>query len=181
MNVTRMMNFCVPQDEYVLVVSDVGRIGFNNGFIEVDINGERIHRVEGNFGSTECTKFDANGIKAQKRNGSLESGPGEFGETYHFNVSSQDTTVVCRASPERYMEEPIPITAGRYARVAISLSNPSHGVCINDVTRLDIAIAGTATTVFPVEDVSTVWVSSRIVECRGESKLSCFASCPYLG
>jgi hypothetical protein len=176
---TRIIILCVPQDDYVLVVSDVSRDGFDDGFIEVAIDGERIHRVDGNFGYTVCTKFGADGIKADKRSGSLETDPGEFGEAYRFDASGQDTTVVCRVSAEPYLEEPVPIMAGRYMRVAVSLSNPSHGVCINDVSRLDIALAGSVTTVFPAEDVSTVRFSSEIIECRGESKLAWYA-CPAI-
>ncbi|CAB9502047.1 Extracellular metalloprotease [Seminavis robusta] len=167
-NDTRIMNFCVPRDEYVLVVTDAGRDGFADGFIDVAVDGKQIHRVQGDFGATECIKFGPDGVKTESRNAAV-SNDKVFGESYHYVVSGQETGITCSASSEQYLEEPVPIVKNLYMRVAVSISNVTEGVCINDVTKLDIAIDGSVTNVYPRDDNDLYRFDSSVVKCRGET------------
>lgn len=172
-NDTRTISFCVPQGDYILGVTEQGRGGFPDGFIELSVNGALVHRVDGNFGSTECVKFNVNGPTAELRN-SVETIGTDFGERYQYDATGKDTTVTCSASPELFYREPVPIQKGRFMRVVVALTNATKGMCINSVPKIDMEISDITTTVFPSDDATASFFASRVLECGGEECVVAF-------
>ena len=170
-NKTRNLVFCVPEGDYVLAVTDVGRDGFEQGYIELYANANFVHRVDGNFGSTECLKFNANGAVAEMRN-SEETIGAEFGDLFHYESQSQVVTVSCAASNEPCYTEPVAVAKGYVMKVDVALENATVGVCVNNVTRVEVGVEGDEfLTVFPTDDGVPGLFSSRLLSCRGHSKI----------
>lgn len=169
-NKTRHLMFCVPEGDYVMGVTDVGRNGFEDGYFDLWVNGQEVHRVNGSFGSTECLRFNANGAAAETKN-EVESPGADFGEPYHFDVEGQDATVSCFALDEPYYSEPILVRRGHVMKVNVSLENAIDGVCVNDVTKLEIGVAGNERiSVFPSSESDSSYFPSRVTSCGGHCK-----------
>ena len=160
-NSTRDLNICVPLGEYVLAVSYFDIHGFATGAIELKINERFVHQVSGASGSTDCVKFDSSG-----KLGDLSSqGPDFFG-AYRYNMPEFNITVVCAGTGELYLHEPIEVVKDRFMRVNVSMQNKIVGVCINEVTELDIVTPRHSVhRVFPVNDQTPVAVESKVLSC----------------
>jgi len=106
-NYSREFNFCVPSDrEYVLAVTDALRSGFEKGFISLYVDGNLVQYIDGDFGSTHCTRFGSNGMVSN-----LDSPLADFGSRYRYEAPPDSTALDCTVSNQGFLVEPVFIEA----------------------------------------------------------------------
>ena len=171
-NYTRSINFCVPNGEYVFAATDAGRNGFQDGFMELKVNGVPIHRLDGNFGSTDCIKFGSGGKLAD-----LKSIPQTDFGAYRYDMSEGGTAVICSASGEMF-EEPIDIVKDRFMRIKVFVKDEPFGICINQVTELYIGVDGKSHQMYPRENTEVVSFESEVLSCGEDCK---YDACEIVG